>query len=235
MNFMNTKRLIFLACFALVVFTASVALAGGRGHSSSGRPSASRPAIVQSASRFTPAVRNSAARVQRWNGNWNNVNRNLDRRTNWSRWNGDRRHCDRRSRVVFVGSFGFPWYYSYPYSYGYPYGYYPYSSYPSGYYSSSYYPSNGYYQGDAVYGDDAGYNGDSAYYNGSRSGRGPFASGSTVAQVQRTLANEGYYKGDIDGEFGSRTHYAIRAYQRTHNLPVDGTITNRLLQRMGLH
>jgi hypothetical protein len=220
---MNMKRLIFLGCFALVVFTASVALAGGRGHSSSARPIASRPAIVQSASRFTPSVRNSAARVQRWNGNWNNVNRNLDRRISSSRWNGDRRHCGRGTRVVFVGSFGFP-YYSYPYSYGYPYGY----------YSSSYYPYNGYYQGGAVYGDDAAYNDDSAYYNGSRYSRGPFASGSTVAQVQRTLANEGYYKGAIDGEFGPRTHYAIRAYQRTHNLSVDGSITNRLLERMGL-
>jgi hypothetical protein len=227
MNFMNTKRLIFLACFALVVFSASLALAGGRGHSSSARPSAFRPAIVQSASRFTPTARNSTARVQRWNGNWNSINRNVNRRTNWGRWDG--RHCGRRTRFVFVGSFGFPGYYSYPYYYGYPYSYYPYSYYPSGYYSSSYYPSGGYYEG----GDDS-YNGDSAYYNGSRYGRGSSANGSMVTQVQRMLANEGYYKGDIDGELGPRTHYAIRAYQRTHNLPVDGTITSRLLERMGL-
>jgi putative peptidoglycan binding protein len=224
MNLLNTKRLIFIGCFALVVFSASLALAGGRGHSSSARSIASRPAVVQSASRFTPTVRNSTARVQRWNGNWNNTNRNLNRRTSWNRWDGNGRHCGRRTRVVFVGSFGFPWYYSSPYYYD----YYPYSYYPS-----NYYPYGSYYQGDATYGDDGAYNDDSAYY-GSRYGRDLTANGSTVAQVQRTLAREGYYKGAIDGEMGPRTYYAIRSYQRSHNLAVDGAITSRLLGRMGL-
>ena len=55
-----------------------------------------------------------------------------------------------------------------------------------------------------------------------------------ISQVQRNLAREGYYKGAIDGEIGPRTYYAIRAYQRSHNLRVDGAINDQLRSRMGL-
>src|SRR5439155_3084507 len=52
-NFMNTKRLIFLSCFAGIIFSSSLALAGSRGHSMACRSAiASRAAITQSASRF---------------------------------------------------------------------------------------------------------------------------------------------------------------------------------------
>ena len=53
--------------------------------------------------------------------------------------------------------------------------------------------------------------------------------------MQEQLARDGYYKGDIDGVAGSRTYYAIRAYQRDHNLHVDGEVSDELLQQMGLH
>ena len=55
-----------------------------------------------------------------------------------------------------------------------------------------------------------------------------------VVQVQRRLAREGYYHGPIDGIMGSRTHYAIRAFERAHGLRVDGAISNELLATMRL-
>jgi hypothetical protein len=58
--------------------------------------------------------------------------------------------------------------------------------------------------------------------------------GSLVVQVQRRLASAGYYSGPIDGVVGSRTRRAIRAFERSHGLPVDGAIHRRLLATMGL-
>ena len=58
--------------------------------------------------------------------------------------------------------------------------------------------------------------------------------GSLVVQVQRRLASAGYYSGPIDGVIGSGTRRAIRAFERSHGLPADGTIHRRLLATMGL-
>jgi len=58
--------------------------------------------------------------------------------------------------------------------------------------------------------------------------------GSLVVQVQRRLASAGYYFGPIDGVIGSDTRRAIRAYERSHGLPIDGAIHRRLLATMGL-
>jgi N-acetylmuramoyl-L-alanine amidase len=55
-----------------------------------------------------------------------------------------------------------------------------------------------------------------------------------VAAVQRRLGELGYYHGVVDGIMGSRTRAAIAAYESTHGLVVDGMITPRLLDRMGL-
>ena len=57
---------------------------------------------------------------------------------------------------------------------------------------------------------------------------------SLVAQVQRRLGEMGYYHGVIDGIMGPQTRAAISAYEATHNLAVDGTISGPLLDRMGL-
>jgi Putative peptidoglycan binding domain len=84
--------------------------------------------------------------------------------------------------------------------------YYPYPYYPYPY--GSYYP----------YG-----------YGGGQGGYG-----SLVVQVQRRLASAGFYSGPIDGVVGRGTRRAIRAFERTHGLPVDGTIHRRLLATMGL-
>gem|GEM_PF-2516433 len=58
--------------------------------------------------------------------------------------------------------------------------------------------------------------------------------GSLVVQVQRRLASAGYYSGPIDGVIGRGTRRAIRAFERSHGLPVDGAIHRRLLTTMGL-
>ncbi len=138
------------------------------------------------------------------------------------------RHRHRRGghdHFVFFGDFGFPWYYS---DFGYyPYGYYPYDYYPYGYYPYGYAPYGAYSQ--TIYPSAPVYSGDSEYYGGaSRYTR------SLVAKVQRQLAREGYYKGEIDGIPGRHTSYAIRAYERDHDLRVDGAISDRLMSEMGL-
>lgn len=96
----------------------------------------------------------------------------------------------------------------YPY---YSYSYWPYSTY--GYYPyGSYgdYPYSYSYYSEPAYGDNVG------------------------AEVQRRLAELGYYHGVIDGIIGPQTRAAIAAYESTHNLVVDGAISPRLLNRMGL-
>jgi Putative peptidoglycan binding domain len=72
------------------------------------------------------------------------------------------------------------------------------------------------------------------YYSYGYGAYGYGVNGSMVAQVQRRLASAGYYSGPIDGVVGSGTRRAIRAYQRSHGLPIDGTIHRRLLATMGL-
>jgi hypothetical protein len=119
-------------------------------------------------------------------------------------------------------------YYGAPsYSYGgsgYPYyGYY--SSWPSasyGYYPYSYYGSYPY----SYYG---GYSGSYSYYQ-----PGYGYNLATVAAVQRRLGELGYYRGVVDGIIGPQTRAAIAGFESTHGMIVDGVITTRLLDRIGL-
>ena len=46
--------------------------------------------------------------------------------------------------------------------------------------------------------------------------------GPNVGKWQRKLKTLGYYKGEIDNSFGPATHKATIAFQRAHNLAVDG-------------
>jgi hypothetical protein len=99
---------------------------------------------------------------------------------------------------------------------GYPYGYYGYYPYywdsPWGY--DYYYPNSyGYYYNQPAYG---------------------YSRDTVVARVQQHLADQGYYNGTIDGVVGPRTRAAIRAYESTHGMAIDGIVSNRLLSRMGL-
>jgi hypothetical protein len=185
---MNTKS--FLVCFIVVMLATSIAMAGTH-HGSFASP---RGGFVRGGT-----------------GSFHGGN-------------FDRHFHGGHSNFVFVGGFGFPFfgypygygYYPYgygyaPYGYGYGSGYYGYGSgyngYGNGYYGNSYY-GNGYYgnsySGNGVY--------RSSYYSGDRSS----GSRSGVTRLQRQLSRAGYYRGPIDGVMGSRTHYALRAYQHDH-------------------
>lgn len=51
-------------------------------------------------------------------------------------------------------------------------------------------------------------------------------------EIQELLTKKGYYTGEIDGQLGSGTRTAIRAYQRDNKLPQDGYATTKLLNKM---
>jgi Putative peptidoglycan binding domain len=248
---MNPRNL-FLCSFTTALFIALPVFAGngrngGGGHASMSR-SAPRGGAIQAGARFAGMNRagagnfrrfNNATGVQRinnWNGNRNgnqnwNGNRHWANGNNWNgrrNWNGNwNRHCG--NGFVFIGGFGYPWFDPFYYGSYYPYGY--------------GYGGYGAYQGDYLYNSDysgqpySGDDGNGSYYNDGKNpvnGGYTTSNGSMVAQVQRRLARDGYYQGSIDGRMGSRTFYAIRAYERAHGLPVDGQIDRQLLSKMGL-
>jgi hypothetical protein len=132
---------------------------------------------------------------------------------------GYRHHHRHHSYSNISIGFGFS---SYPY---WGYGYYPgsyYGYYPYGY-RSSYYP-----YGYSYYPYTYGYSSYRPVY------RGQSASANVTVRVQERLARAGYYHGAIDGVIGPETRRAIRAYERAHNLRVDGVISDQLLGTMGL-
>lgn len=57
---------------------------------------------------------------------------------------------------------------------------------------------------------------------------------SPQVSVQTVLAQQGYYRGPIDGVIGPSTSQAIRNYQRDHQLTPTGTINPALAASMGL-
>jgi hypothetical protein len=189
---MNLKRIIWTSCFAAVVLTASFAL--GQSHRGGGHFSSMG---MRGGQTFNHGGMGT------WSGgNWSG--------RNWSggNWSGNWRHHHHHdgSDFIFIGDFGFPfwgwgWGYPYGYGYGYPYGY--------------GYGYGGYGYGDYGYGNGYGYGYDNGYGygNGNGYGRG-YGNQSTVAQVQRRLAQAGYYHGAIDGIMGPQTRRAIRAYER---------------------
>ena len=60
------------------------------------------------------------------------------------------------------------------------------------------------------------------------------SSGSMVSQIQTKLKNWGYYAGDVDGIFGSRTETAVKAFQRKNGLTADGVVGPATLKALGL-
>ena len=55
-----------------------------------------------------------------------------------------------------------------------------------------------------------------------------------TAQVQRSLAQQGYYYGPIDGILGPGTRSAIQRYQIDHGLAVTATIDEQTLATLGM-
>ncbi len=60
------------------------------------------------------------------------------------------------------------------------------------------------------------------------------STGSEVTRIQTRLKNWGYYKGSVDGIYGSRTKAAVEAFQRKNGLTVDGIAGPATLAAMGL-
>lgn len=61
------------------------------------------------------------------------------------------------------------------------------------------------------------------------------SSGPTVTQIQTRLKSWGYYSGNIDGIYGSKTESAVRYFQRVNGLAVDGQAGNQTLAAMGIY
>ena len=183
---MNAKLILFLSCFAAVTLAASVVNAAPRGGGGGmGRGGGGGHFSSMSARGGPTFARGPSG--QRWSRN----NRND------GNWNGNWRHHRHSSnQFIFAGGFGFPFFYGYPYYGYYPYDYYGYGGYPYDSYGYGYY--NDY--GQPGYG-----NGYGNRYRGQ----------STVVEVQRQLAQAGYYRGSIDGIMGPQTRRAIRAYERS--------------------
>lgn len=60
------------------------------------------------------------------------------------------------------------------------------------------------------------------------------SSGETVRQIQQKLKNWGYYSGPVDGIYGSKTVEAVKYFQRTNGLAVDGKCGPQTLKALGL-
>ena len=60
------------------------------------------------------------------------------------------------------------------------------------------------------------------------------SSGNEVVKIQTKLKQWGYYNGDIDGIYGSRTKAAVEKFQRNNGLSVDGIAGTNTLRAMGI-
>ena len=60
------------------------------------------------------------------------------------------------------------------------------------------------------------------------------SSGATVSEIQTRLRAWGYYSGAVDGVYGSGTETAVRHFQRSNGLSVDGQCGAQTLAALGL-
>ena len=60
------------------------------------------------------------------------------------------------------------------------------------------------------------------------------SSSQDIKLVQKKLKNWGYYKGAVDGIYGSGTKSAVIKFQKTNGLVADGIIGNKTLAAMGI-
>ncbi len=55
-----------------------------------------------------------------------------------------------------------------------------------------------------------------------------------VREIQTVLKNGGYYKGNVDGIFGTKTKNAVIAFQKAKGLVPDGIVGEKTLKALGL-
>ena len=58
--------------------------------------------------------------------------------------------------------------------------------------------------------------------------------GPTVTEIQTRLKNWGYYSGEVDGVYGSRTEKAVRWFQQKNGLSADGQVGDLTLAALGI-
>ena len=56
----------------------------------------------------------------------------------------------------------------------------------------------------------------------------------TIAEAQYQLMSRGYYRGRIDGTYGSRTAFAVRAFQSSAGLSPTGRLDRQTFEALGL-
>ena len=61
------------------------------------------------------------------------------------------------------------------------------------------------------------------------------SSGTTVTEIQRRLKSWGYYTGSVDGIYGSQTENAVKYFQRTNGLAVDGQVGDKTLAALDIY
>ncbi len=132
------------------------------------------------------------------------------------RYGGYRHGYRGRSYYAYGPGFGYPYYYYGP-TFGLSY------SYPVGtYYGSSYYRDD--VPTGRIVDEGAGTR---------RSGSGSRDEESSLAAaVQRELKNRGYYRGAVDGQFGSGSRAALRRFQSREGLPQSGRLDERTLEAL---
>ena len=59
--------------------------------------------------------------------------------------------------------------------------------------------------------------------------------GAEVKEVQRRLKNWGYYKGSVDGIYGSGTKQAVIAFQKKNGLTADGIVGKATYKALGMN
>ncbi|MFL6552750.1 MAG: hypothetical protein DMF08_07870 [Verrucomicrobia bacterium] len=153
---MNWRKFVLLGCVVACVFAASTATAQMRGHGTSvsriGMRGAFTPPSIARMPMHRAPMMNSALGLPRFN-RFNHGDFNRDDRF---------RRFHRFNKIIFIGNFGFPWWWGRSWGWNggyYPYGPYEYSEYSYPSYNSypSYYSGYGYGYGNYGYGYGYGY------------------------------------------------------------------------------
>ena len=61
------------------------------------------------------------------------------------------------------------------------------------------------------------------------------STGEEVKNIQTKLKSWGYYDGDVDGIYGSKTFNAVKKFQKKNNLKVDGIVGDETLKALGIN
>ena len=54
----------------------------------------------------------------------------------------------------------------------------------------------------------------------------------TKREIQQALKNAGFYQGTVDGRIGSHTREAVKEFQRSHGLKVDGVVGRQTWEQL---